>query len=87
MHSLNPIENTGEVLGRYGLGLGVGGALGEVGHVLGGRGAQQPAASRLRGGDAGAQQAISGAAQTQVTSLPGEEGGERQTPQPCRHHG
>ena len=42
MSSINPLENPGEVLGRYGLGLGFGGALGEVGHTLGARGAQTP---------------------------------------------
>jgi hypothetical protein len=33
-----PIENPGDVLSRYGLGFGFGGALGELGHILGDRG-------------------------------------------------
>ncbi len=43
MHSINPMENPGEVLGRYGLGLGFGGVLGEAGHMMGERGMQRPA--------------------------------------------
>jgi hypothetical protein len=43
MHSINPVENPGEVLGRYGFGLGIGGALGELGHMLGERGVDRPA--------------------------------------------
>jgi hypothetical protein len=37
LHSNSPVENPGEVSARYGLGLGFGGALGELGHILGDR--------------------------------------------------